>query len=90
MSSCNTRKEKLKTDKQALQRRLDALSSNPDSNPKLTNTAAKLNSNSAKQYIKGLKATLENKDRMIKALKSEKQYFRCFFLYIKAINHVFS
>ncbi len=44
------------------------MSSNPDNNPRLTDAAATLNS--AKQDIKGLKATLENKDRMIKALKS--------------------
>ncbi len=68
MSSCNTRKEKLETDKQALQRWLDALSSNPDSNPRLTNAAEK--PNSAKQDNKGMKDTLENKDRTIKALKS--------------------
>ncbi len=44
------------------------MSSNPDSNPRLNDAAAKLNS--AKQDITGLKETLENKDRMIKALKS--------------------
>ncbi len=67
MSSCNACKEKLETDKQALQRQLDELSSNPDNNPRLTDAAAKLNS--AKQDIKGQNSTLENKDRTIKALK---------------------
>ncbi len=43
MTSCNALKEKLETDKQSLQRRLDLLSSNPESNPRLTDATAKFN-----------------------------------------------
>ncbi len=53
MSSCNAHKEKLETDKQALQIRFGALSSNPNSNQRLTDAAAKLNST-----IKTLKSNI--------------------------------